>query len=101
MTGKTRNITEFVTDQDYYQYIFEVTGEKWDFAEASNRRYFGVVEEGDYYQLMPEWRSGPGNFFDWYCENRPEDQFFVLKSDAVLRFVQYWVKWTALKKDVK
>jgi len=97
MGSKSKNITEFITDQDYEQYLLDITGNRYSFASSSNRRYNGVVEEGDYYQLMPIYKDD--GFFDWYTSERPEDQFFVAKSDAVLKFVQYWVKWSAFKRD--
>ena len=50
-----------------------------------------LTESGSFYQIMPE--TDDDGFFDWYCDNRPNNQFFKTTEMAVLHFVFWWNVW--------
>lgn len=82
----------FNTDDDFSNYLLEITGHHYSFAVGSIRTWGNIKEhDGKFYQLMPD--EFDDGFFDWYCEERPNNQFFKNKLECVLRFVKHWINW--------
>ncbi|CAN5721498.1 hypothetical protein BH10BAC2_BH10BAC2_17890 [soil metagenome] len=86
----------FKNEDDFTNYLFDITGLDYSFAVSSDRMWGNKKEKGTFYQLMPD--SIDNGFFDWYCDRCPYHQFFKLKTEAVLRFMKYWWEWGNLKK---
>lgn len=84
-------------DNNYLDILHSITGVKYTFAQASNRRWGakGKIIDGVFYQLMPEKTADP--FFYWYCDKRTEYQFFKSKANCVIYFLKYWFEWTKTK----
>lgn len=87
-------------DKYYHKYLLTITGRSYTFANASHRKWdseHAEIEEGNFFQLMPYSLDSTG-FFDWYCDERPYNQFFRNKHEAVLEFVKYWLAWKGIIK---
>ncbi|MCE6993063.1 hypothetical protein [Dyadobacter sp. CY323] len=84
--------------------LANLTGYVYTFANTSHQRWGRdgkIKKAGDknpagFFQIMPD-KSDDG-FFEWYCDNRIEYQFFRSKNKAVLHFIFYWIKWS---KEIK
>ncbi len=87
----------FKNEDDYTNYLLDITGYEYLFAVASVRMWGNKEERGTFYQLMPD--SLDDGFFDWYCDKCPYYQFFKLKTEATLRFIKYWLEWKNSKKS--
>lgn len=50
------------------------------------------------YQIMPplHFHEEAENFFDWYCDNHPNNQFHAEPEYAGAEFVKYFYTWRAL-----
>lgn len=81
----------FQNDNDYYNYLFAITGNEYVFAESSVRKWNNRMQDGLFFQLMP--LNSDDGFFDWYTDKTPNQQFFVNKAEAILRFVKNWIEW--------
>lgn len=84
-------------DLEYYQLILRITGKLYTFAIADGS-WCGMDGVDTAYQLMPE-RDALDEFFDWYCLERVDDQFFATKQDCVLNFLKYWHMWKGQWKN--
>ena len=87
--------------------LLAMTGYLYTFASSCDMRWGadGEVQHiensdftGPYYQLMPEITDD--GFFDWYCDLRPDQQFFETKEDCTLHFINYWHQWKHEKEKV-
>jgi hypothetical protein len=85
------NYREFTTEEEFEQYLLEITGQHYSFAVASSRKVGKNVESGMFYQLMPE--GNHDAFFDWYCGVRADFQFFPTRWACAMMFVKYWIQW--------
>ena len=100
---------------DVRDFLKEVTHYKYSFAVASSRvwgrrvKQFGKnedevleyeeierkdVQQGRFYQLMPDGLDD--GFFNWYCYEREDYQFFKSKELCVAYFLKFWIIWTSL-----
>ncbi|OIN59808.1 hypothetical protein [Arsenicibacter rosenii] len=84
----------FDTDVELGMYLFSITSQKYTIAQASERTWGQVRENGLFYQIMPEGLDN--GFFDWYISERPDHQFFRTVEMAVLYFIFYWNIWNSL-----
>lgn len=88
-----------LNDHEITALLFNLTDCIYTFASSSDMRWGkdGKVKHMDkshpdgFYQLMPD--SLDDGFFDWYCYNREDQQFFETKENATLHFIYYWMKW--------
>jgi hypothetical protein len=78
-----------LTDFDLSQIVYRVTGQFYGFAVASG--YFMEMQAEEVYQLMPH--TVDNGFFDWYCLERVDHQFFETKQECTLQFLKYWYIW--------
>lgn len=85
----------FSGDRDYYNYLAAITGQDYLFASAAVRKWNNKIDHGEFFQLMP--LQVDDGFFDWYILESPNQQFFVNKTEAVLRFIKYWIEWKQMK----
>jgi hypothetical protein len=87
------NFDFFKSTEDLTNYVLEITGQQYEFAEASSRRWgrMSKLEHGTFYQLIPD--TGDDGFFDWYYVRKPDHQFFKMREECVMRFIKYWVEW--------
>lgn len=83
--------------------LFNITGQLYSFAVGSAMRWVRNAKvqhspdhEDGYFQLMPD--THDDGFFDWYCANRENEQFFEKKEHAALHFIYYWMEWEKLGK---
>jgi hypothetical protein len=84
--------------------LYNLTGHVYVFATSSSMRWgkdgeiekMGEANPNGFYQLMPD--TLDDGFFDWYCDERSEQQFFPSIEPATLQFIHYWMKWNALGK---
>ena len=94
-----------LSEKDMMVLLFNLTGHLYTFAVGSDLRWGNSDEivnsspernpEG-FYQLMP--KTIDDGFFDWYCYNREDYQFFETQENCVLHFIFYWSKWEKLDK---
>lgn len=77
-------------DYDLMQLVLRVTGQLYTFAVADGA-FCGFKGVDTVYQLMPH--TDDDGFFDWYCLERVDDQFFETKQDCALNFLKYWHIW--------
>lgn len=84
----------FDNDIDVKNYLIAMTNYPYSFAQGSDRKWgtSNKIEHGVFYQLMPDKRDD-GGFFYWYCDKRPNHQFFKTKEMCVLYFIKYWTDW--------
>lgn len=92
-TNKRIINTKINSDEHLIDILFSLTGTKYIFAQVSSRRWGRKSEtvNGTYYQIMPERLDDP--FFNWYCNERTEYQFFKSKANCIIYFLKYWVIW--------
>jgi hypothetical protein len=96
------NFENFDIENNTKEYLYFFTGQKYCFAESSSRVWTNseIVEQMEcnkpFYQLMPE--TLDDGFFDWYCFNRPDNQFFKTREMCVLYFIKYWTDWVRIGK---
>ena len=96
---------ELLYDMELSQIVLQVTGLLFTFATAQGR-YLGSADKFDRncttYQLMPETINGL-DFFNWYCDTRPYDQFFLTKEECVTALLKYWFiykkNWQEIGQD--
>lgn len=91
---------EKLSDKELIAILFNLTGQVYTFATASDMRWGAngeVLDNGKpgyekgFYQLMPA--SLDDGFFDWYCLKREEYQFFKTREGCTLHFINYWFQW--------
>ena len=95
------NYENFENENNATKYLFEITGNLYCFAAASDRKWGKAkrtehMKENPFYQIMP-FKKDDG-FFNWYCSKREYFQFFKSKEMCVLYFILYWMKWKKLSK---
>jgi len=97
---KKYTIRESLPDRHFEKLLRSITGQQYCFAEAANRKWAHAEattessREG-FFQLVP---VGTDNgFFDWYCRERPYNQFFTSKDAAVVNFLHYWNQWSSMR----
>ena len=91
-----------VSGKELMTLLYNLTGYIYTFATVSSMRWgqngttiqMSATNPEGFFQLMPD--STDAGFFDWYCYNRPEQQFFESKNNAVLHFIYFWQKWKSL-----
>lgn len=84
----------FEDENQVTPYLRMVTGYRYGLEISLHRKWGSagsVQEQGKFYQIIPD-RVDDG-FFDWYCDNRPYQQFFRTMEMAVLHFVFYRHVW--------
>ena len=91
------NFESFDNQEDARKYLHFLTNNYYSFAEGSERVWTDPekveqMKNEPFYQLMPD--KSDNGFFSWYCNIRPNNQFFKTKEMCVLHFVKYWTEWT-------
>ncbi len=95
------NFENFENHKDVTEYLYFITKNQYSFAVGSHRiwgnpdQVFEAPPSKPFYQLMPD--TLDDGFFDWYCEVRPNHQFFKSKEMCVIYFVRYWIEWSRLE----
>jgi len=107
---------------DVRQFLFEVTGHKYSFAETTHRiwglkpKTFGKnedeiiefesedeatqrLEEGHFYQLSPD--TLDDGFIYWYRRERMYNQSFATKEMCVAYFLKFFIIWKNLGEPGK
>jgi hypothetical protein len=93
------------SDDELLILLENLIGYKYTFSNASHMRWGvkGKIHEANdnnpegFYQIMPE--NEDGGFFNWYCEERLDYQFFKSTNRAVLHFIFYWTLWRKMKSS--
>lgn len=90
---------EILEEKELLETVLSIVKHPHSFTEHSARIWGNntKVEKSvnNYYQLKP---NGIFNFFDWYCENRCNFQFFKSKNLCVLNYLFYWSYWHKIGK---
>jgi|AntAceMinimDraft_14_1070370.scaffolds.fasta_scaffold01232_11 hypothetical protein len=95
------NYENFEKPEDVSKYLHFITNNYYSFAAGAVRKWGNVekVERSDelpFYQLMPD--NLDDGFFNWYCVERPYNQFFKTKEMCIIYFVKYWLEWNRMGK---
>jgi len=67
------------------KFLYQQTGELCCIAVAD----FG---EGACYQVMTE-HGDTDIFWNWYCDNYPDTQFYKTRYECVVKFLFYYKEW--------
>jgi hypothetical protein len=78
-----------LSSHELTELVYRITGQIYTFAVADGK--WCGLDSDTAYQLMPH--TFDTGFFDWYCLERVNDQFFANKEDCTLNFLKYWFKW--------
>lgn len=81
-------------DKDYYScllFLKQQTGRKHCIAVASKNFMLELDEkvDGTVWQVMPD-DMADESFFDWYCRNYENEQFFENIYECVVRYLFFW-----------
>ena len=87
---------DFDNQEDVRKYLYSITNNYYSFTVSSDRIWSNPenvehMKSEPFYQLMPD--EIDDRFFNWYCNLRPNNQFFKTKEMCVLYFVKYWFEW--------
>jgi hypothetical protein len=91
--GKNQDISNAIN-----YLVEEITGLKVGVAAALCK--VGKNEYETHFQIMPAFVCNQEceDFFDWYCDEKPDGQFHTDPSIAAAKFVSEYYRWKSLKQ---